>query len=70
MDRSPEEELAKLGEKLRKTLSMMRAQSESMMTEDVNRGMSHRQPPELRRTPPAAIIIIIYSYRRDNKQAY
>jgi hypothetical protein len=40
MDRSPEEELAKLGEKLRKTLSM-RAQSESMMTEDVNRGMSH-----------------------------
>jgi hypothetical protein len=41
MDRSPEEELAKLGEKLRKTLSM-RAQSESMMTDDVNRGMSHK----------------------------
>jgi hypothetical protein len=40
MDRSPEEELAELGEKLRKTLSM-RAQSESMMTDDVNRGMSH-----------------------------
>jgi hypothetical protein len=47
MDRSPEEELAELGDKLRKTLSMARpgsrAQSESMMKEDVNRGMSHLQ---------------------------